>query len=108
MPPPNPPPWPGPCPGPVPDPTPLLAPEPMPPPVPPPLEAGPLTRADMGLPRFGILGLSGNFTFGGATTVASTASFGLVLRTSTVGGAICSGATLGRRSEEHTSELQSR
>src|ERR1051326_3378536 len=96
MPPPKPPPCPGPWPGPVPEPTPLLEPEPMPPPTPGPLEAGPLTLADMGLPRFGILGLSGSFTFGGATTVASTASFGLVLVISTVGGAICSGAILGR------------
>ena len=50
----------------------------------------------MGLPRFGMLGLSGSFTFGGATTVASTASLGLLFRISTVGGAICSGAILGK------------
>ena len=68
----------------------------MPPPTPVPFEAGPLTLADIGLPRLGILGLSGSFTFAGATTVGSTASFGFMLVISTVGGAICSGATLGR------------
>src|SRR5215471_8309470 len=68
----------------------------MPPPVPPPFDAGPVTLDDIGLPRFGMLGLSGSFTFGGATTVASTASLGLLFRISTVGGAICSGAIFGR------------
>src|SRR6266849_7601806 len=97
MPPPKPPPCPGPCPGPVPEPTPLLLPEPMPPPEPGPLEAGPLTRADIGLPRFGIFGLSGSFTFAGATTVGSIASLGFMFLISTVGGVYCSGAILGRR-----------
>src|ERR1700722_4886123 len=93
-PPPTPPPRPSPTPGPVPTPTPPPEPDPIPPPEPVPFEGGPEGRCDIGSPRFGKL-LEAIFTCGGMTTVGSAVSLGLSLRTTTMGGVICSIDCLG-------------
>src|SRR6202158_6360910 len=117
-PPPTPPPRPSPTPGPVPTPTPPPEPDPIPPPEPVPFDGGPEGRCDIGSPKLGKL-LEASLTCGGMTTVGSAVSLGFSLRTTTIGGVICSIDCLGNlplgawnlsrspppppRSEEHTS-----
>src|ERR1700687_3500972 len=88
-PPPTPPPRPSPTPGPVPTPTPPPEPDPIPPPEPVPFDGGPEGRCDIGSPKLGKL-LEASLTCGGMTTVGSAVSLGFSLRTSTIGGVICS------------------
>src|ERR1700731_1039863 len=89
-----PPPEPGPTPAPVPGPTPVPLPEPMPAQHPVPFEG--MTAEDFGSPRFGILFIA-TLISGGTNTVDSTANFGFMFRTITVGGVICCIENLGRR-----------
>ena len=66
----------------------------MPPPDPVPFESGPFGIAAIGSPRFGMLFIA-SLICGGTTTAGSTGSLGFSLRTTTMGGVICSMANLG-------------